>query len=375
MKATNLLKIMLLQIFVLIAVNTKAQLTSCGDLKIDSAALQKAKNFEGINGKGARPLAGNFLLRVYFHIVAYDDGTNAVTTLAILKNEFDTLRADYAGTGICFTFAGYDFVNNSYLDTNFNANTDDPNLFAPYRISSCLNIFYVQKIKGNNTACANNCGIGGTSLSIPSTICLISQNNIGPGRTISHEVGHCMGLSHTFTKAFGLENIDGSNSSTAGDQVTDTPADPYAYNGMGCFTVSGCTYNGNCPDPNGDMNFIPPYTNLMSYWLSVIPSRVCIPMLFLTPGQYSRIYGFLSTNADLLTCGTPYADYTIPPVNISTGYMFFSALNTISTSGNVILSGTVKSSISGEIIRLHPGFHTGPVTGAGRIIITATVCK
>ena len=375
MKPVNILKIILLQVLLLIAINTNAQLTSCGDLKIDTAALQKAKNFEKINRSAARPLAANFLIRVYFHIVAYNDGTNAVTTLQTIKNEFDTLRADYAGTGICFTFAGYDFVNNSYLDSNFNANNDDPNLFDPYRISSCINIFYVQKIKGTNTACANNCGIGGTSLSIPSTICLISSGNIGPGRTISHEVGHCMGLSHTFTKAFGLENIDGSNSTTAGDQVTDTPADPYAYNGNQCFSVSGCTYNGYCPDPNGETNFIPPYTNLMSYWLSVIPSRQCIPTLHLTPGQYSRINGFLSTNTALLTCGTPYTDYTIPPITRSTGYIFFSALNNISTNGNVNLSGTLKTSVSGQTIRLNPGFHAGAMMGSGRIIITGTVCN
>jgi len=371
MRTISFLKLVSLLLLQLATTQTSGQqLASCGDMRIDTAALHKAKQFELMNG---RVLAVNFLIRVYFHIGAYSDGTNQVITPQLLRQEFDTLRADYAGAGICFLFAGYDIMNNSNLDTNFNANTDNSNLFDPYRIPGCINVFYVQKIKGTNAACANNCGIGGSSLAIPNTMLLISQGNIGPGRTISHEVGHCMGLLHTFEKnAGGFENIDGSNSSTAGDQITDTPADPYTFNGTPCFNTTGCIYSGNCTDPNGETNYIPPYSNLMSYWVNVV-GRPCIPILFLTPNQYSRVNGFLSTYPPLLACGSP-ADLAINTnFSISTGYFFWSATNSIVSNVNVNINGTAKCALGAPSITLHPGFHANSSAG-GRTVISAKIC-
>ncbi len=344
----------------------------CDGVKIDTAALRKARQFESANKKNGRVQAPRFLIRIFFHIGTDDNGSNATITPQMLRQEFDTLRADYAGSGICFSFAGYDYMNSSKLNNNFNKNTDDPALFDGYRQASCINVFYIQQINGTNSACASNCGIGGTSLSIPSTICLISKGNIGPGRTISHEVGHCMGLLHTFETARGVENIDGGNASSAGDLITDTPADPYSFNGNACFIVSGCTYQGFCADPNGDKNYIPPYTNLMTYWIFNV-SRSCIPTLHLTLGQYDRVSSFLATDEFLLSCGTGYFDYTITPVSKNRGSFFWTALNSISTSGTVDLSGTLKAAIGAQTIRLHPGFHATVTTG--RIIITSTVCK
>jgi len=373
MKTSNIARIIIMLLLVFTVTCVAAQMPlPCDGAKIDTAALRKARQFETANKKNGRVQAPRFLIRIFFHIGTDDDGTNAVITPQMLKQEFDTLRADYAAAGICFSFAGYDYMNSTKLNNNFIKNTDDPVLFDPYRQTSCINVFYVQKINGVNTACANNCGIGGTSLSIPSTICLISKPNIGPGRTISHEVGHCMGLLHTFEKSRGLENIDGGNSSSSGDLITDTPADPYVFNGTACFIVSGCTYQGYCTDPNGEKNYIPPYTNLMSYWTSVV-NRTCIPALYLTLGQYNRLYSFLSTDAFLLSCGTDYVDYTITAVSKDRGGFFWTAFGTISTSGNVDLSGTLKAAIGAQTIRLHKGFHASVTTG--RIIISSTVCK
>ena len=47
--------------------------------------------------------------------------------------------------------------------------------------------------------------------------------------TVAHEMGHCLGLYHTHNGT-GDNNgtpelVNGSNSSTAGDYITDTPAD------------------------------------------------------------------------------------------------------------------------------------------------------
>ena len=80
----------------------------------------------------------------------------------------------------------------------------------------------MQKIKGSNPACGGICGIGGIALGgIPGTFCLVAKSNIGKGQTTSHEVGHCLGLLHTFEPANGSENINGSNSSSTADLITD----------------------------------------------------------------------------------------------------------------------------------------------------------
>lgn len=371
--SSSITKIVFLLLLVLAVGHVEAQtMLPCDAAKIDTAALRKAMQFETTSKKNGRVQAPRFLIRIFFHIGTDDDGSNAPINIQTIRKEFDTLRADYAGTGICFSFAGYDYMNSTKLNNNFNKNTDNAALFDGYRQTSCINVFYLQRINGNNPACVG-CGIGGTSLSIPSTICLISKGNIGPGRTISHEVGHCMGLLHTFETARGVENIDGGNASGAGDLITDTPADPFSFNGNACFIVSGCTYQGYCADPNGDKNYIPPYTNLMSYWVNTVSSRSCIPTLHLTLGQYNRVYSFLSTDEFLLTCGTGYFDYIITPVSKNRGSFFWTATNSISTSGVVDLSETLKAAIGAQTIRLHPGFHAKVTTG--RIIISSTVCK
>lgn len=44
--------------------------------------------------------------------------------------------------------------------------------------------------------------------------------------TLAHEIGHWFDLAHTHETAWGAELVDGSNCSTAGDLICDTPADP-----------------------------------------------------------------------------------------------------------------------------------------------------
>jgi hypothetical protein len=73
--------------------------------------------------------------------------------------------------------------------------------------------------------------------------------------TSPHELGHCLNLLHTHETARGVEAINGSNCSTAGDLVCDTPADPR----LGTNNV-----NGNCEYFGGN-GFNPLTNNIMSY--------------------------------------------------------------------------------------------------------------
>ena len=232
-----------------------------------------------------------------------------------------------------------------------------------------------RKINGNNNACNPPCGIGGVALGgIPGTFFLVSTGNIGPGNTIGHEMGHCLGLLHTFETAYGFENINGSNSSTAADKIADTKADPFAYNGTGCFNTngSGCTYNGNCQDPNGATNFTPPYTNLMSYWWAG-NSGICQANPTATNGQFGRIEGFLLIWPTLISCSSP-SNVTQGAVVVSSGYFMKSAINTLQTSGAVIFNSATIATLGGGVVLLEPGFIADP-NSSGLVVIKAKPCQ
>jgi len=349
------------------------QLLPCGTDHIDTAALRKAAIYETQHNFRIRS-ATPVLFRVYFHILSYDDGTNATTDQAGIVSEFNNLTADYSADNICFLNAGIDYIYSSSLDTNYNVSSGQ-GPFNPFLVANCINVFYVGKIKGNNTACATGCGFGGYTFGIPGTVSLIAKGNIGLARTISHEVGHCMGLLHTFEPANGQEDIDGSNSATTADLVTDTPADPYGY-GVGCFatTANKCVYTGNCKDPKGRSDFSPPYTNIMAYW-GVANGGACYPNLSFTGGQFARADSYIATADNLKAC-VSQADVTIgyPLLIVSSGFYINSAVNTLSTVGTVIFSGNAQVTLGGAVIKLEPGFRATPTNG-GLTLIRVKQCN
>ena len=367
------MRVFVLLIFLAYSVCSFSQLPCYENYKIDKAALQKAKEFESRNNITNAIQSANFVIRVYFHILNCNDGTLPAATPAQLITEFNTLEAAYSANNICFINAGYDNIYNTKLDSNFVVGTDNSSLFDPYRIPECINVFYNFKIKGSNSACSN-CGFGGVTLGIPNTFCLVAKSNIGAGQTVAHEVGHCMGLLHTFDFSNGFEDINGSNSSTAGDLITDTPADPFGYNGQSCYSTSsnGCTYAGSCKDPNNASNFSPPYTNLMAYWWNGTIAT-CYSSLTLTSGQYTRANSYLNTNSDLISCES--ASYvTVSGINISTGYFVASAINTLTTSSTVNLSGSTIALLGGSTVTLEPGFDAYAYSGAS-ILIRLSQCS
>lgn len=340
-----------------------SEYNNCGGYQIDTIAMRRIIDFRNQNHNRSQTLTP-YLIRVYFHICALDNGSLPAATLSQITDEFNILKADYASFNICFLFAGVDYIFNTTLDTNFNVNSGDFNLYNPYKVPNCINVFYQWKIKGNNSSCPppNYCGIAGYAFFIPSNACLVSSGSIG-SQTISHELGHCMGLFHTFEKGFGYEAIDGSNSWIAGDQIQDTPADPLAWYSVGnsCFSETGnfFTYTGNCLDPNFQSNYTPPYTNIMSYWHHL--NQV------LTQDQYVLMDAVLSDilYIDIQACESPNNVTDGPGINVTSGYHMVSAVNTLTTSGNVFLGGSSKSTLAaGSTVLLEPGFHADATNNA-----------
>ncbi len=361
--------------FLAYSVCSFSQLPCYDNYKIDMTALQKAREFESRNSlnNGIQSSAG-FVIRVYFHILNCNDGTLPGATPAQLTTEFNTLATAYSADNICFINAGFDNIYNSKLDSNFQVGTDNAALFTPYQVPDCINIFYPFQIDGSNASCSGSCGFGGVTLGIPDTFCLVAKSNVGQAQTIAHEVGHCFGLLHPFDHTNGYEDINGSNSSTAGDLIKDTPADPYAYIGQSCFTTSsnGCTYTGFCTDPKGSTNFSPLYANLMTYWWAG-KGGTCYTSLTLTNGQYTRANSFLNTYSGLNNCESP-SYVTESGVSISSGYLMASAINTLTTSGTVSINGSATSLLGGTMATLEPGFDAYAYNGAS-VLIRLSQCS
>ncbi len=329
----------------------------CGKYIIDTAAEEQARLF-GANNRST--LIVNNMVRVYFYIVTNDDGSLPAATPAQVENEFSQIVNDYAANNLCFANMGFRYINSTNI--NFNINCDNPASFSalnPWLVPNCITIFF-QRALGANAGGS----YGGNAYTIPNTFCSVATGNINSGRTTSHEVGHCLGLLHTFEPVNGFENINGNNCSTTADRVCDTPSDPWARGA--CFSSNGCSYNGNCVDGNGATNFSPPFANIMSYWWG----NGCIPTNF-TGGQFTRANDFLNTNAGLITTLTPL-NVVHGPATYNNTYGMISAINALSTSGAVVCTNNCVVGMAGRVVTLNPGFRATPTTG--KITIRGNSC-
>ncbi len=104
-------------------------------------------------------------------------------------------------------------------------------------------------------------------------------------------MGHFLGLYHPHEDALGdgKEYVNGSNCSSAGDFLCDTPADP----NLLYYTDDNCQYVGTLTDPLGDA-YQPDVENIMSY-------SGCVETLF-SPQQTWRMNYYLLTYMSDFSC-------------------------------------------------------------------------
>ncbi len=229
--------------------------------------------------------------------------SETVTDLSIqeLYNSLDEVNRAYALSDVEFYFCGSPQLIEGKGIYTYSEAKDILN--ARKHVPNTINVFYIDDIGGQVFDRNFVAGISTFPwMGEPKDRFIIMKKEFSKnGPTLAHELGHFLGLLHTHEPALGLEFVNGSNCSQAGDQVCDTPADP----NLGITGLNGCTYEGNVLDPNGEP-YKPSPSNLMSY----APDRC---QFFFTEGQAERMQFFIETTelSEILSDCDFFPDYAI----------------------------------------------------------------
>ena len=224
----------------------------CGsELTSEEAADMEAAFAEAVAAKGGVESVTGGSIQVYFHVIRSGSGTaNGDIPTSQITSQINVLNAAYASTGWSFVLNTVDRTTNSAWYTAGPGTTNERNMKTALRRGTAddLNIYssnpgggllgwatfpssYASRPWDDGVVILFSSVPGGTA----------APYNLGD--TATHEVGHWMGLYHTFQ----------GGCSATGDSVADTPRERSA--------AFGCPVGRNtCSQAGND-----PITNFMDY--------------------------------------------------------------------------------------------------------------
>lgn len=279
------------------------------------------------NGSPAGSCA--YTIRVFFHIVRRSNGTGGQNS-SVIATIVNNLNTAYAPLNIAFQNQGFDEINNdSYYNQDINDDTNFNGLTSTNVASNSINVYLLDDNSGYGGGRSQSIGGKGFVVGGGYTPFDDSRQLIVPSLVTAHEMGHCLGLYHTFSHIYCEELADGSNCTICGDFICDTPAESTSY----IFAeTNACAFFANFNDPNGNPEH-PILSNIMNY---VRPS--CYQGF--TNGQGARMRSAIAMNPTIASAVafTPmyiggiysYGVNTYPIQNSSTGISVSSSANNIS---------------------------------------------
>lgn len=184
--------------------------------------------------------------------IAKDSLENPIISTDNLNTLFARLNKAFEPVCISFEYCHVEFIQDySYLHIADDIEIDL--LTTRFRKKHRINIFITESVINENI---NSFSLHNGITNPLGAVIIIPKSGTG----LMHEMGHTFGLYHTFEDDFGLELVDQSNCTLAGDLICDTPAMPVYF-----FKDKSCQYKGEEKDPNGDF-YRPEIGNYMSHF-------------------------------------------------------------------------------------------------------------
>ncbi|RFS18553.1 M43 family zinc metalloprotease [Emticicia sp. C21] len=341
----------LLFFFILFAsIVSQAQNKICGTVGKGKPIIFSKQTMDSL--KLTNAINTPYTVKVYVTIFADDNGTNRSDTDAHINDYMQVMTNVFQAHNICFLLGGIKQINNTDLN-NQNVDTEESEL-TPYIEPGFLNIFVHRTLPGYS----------GYAYNIPNTFLSI-VGNLFEDVILAHEMGHCLGLYHTFEpwldnngNPTNKENVaragNCQNCTTAGDVLCDTPADD---NGG---VNAACVYTGTGKDACNAF-YSPLTNNVMGYG-----NAACNDTF--TAGQGDRMRTFLTTNNDLKTFTLHDVLYTpvFGNVTISSGKGYTLARDRVFVSdgnANLTVNGTAQQFFQAKKVSLRSGTKFSPAVG------------